>query len=57
MRYPDLAALDKVLGAARATLDTVGSGTSASRILTAMEAALSVGTEFSRYGSPVHQQL
>jgi len=37
--------------------DAIGGGTLASRILAAMEAALSAGAEFSRYGSPVHKQV
>lgn len=37
--------------------DAVGGGTLASRILTAMEASLSAGAEFSRYGSAAHKQV
>lgn len=45
--------------ATKATLafDAVGGGPLASRILTAMEAALSAGAAFSRYGSTVHKQV
>jgi NADPH:quinone reductase len=51
--------LVEALGATKATLafDAVGGGTLASRILTGMEAALSAGAEFSRYGSSVHKQV
>ena len=37
--------------------DAIGGGSMASRILAAMEAALSSGAEFSRYGSAVHKQV
>jgi len=37
--------------------DAVGGGLLASRILTCMEAALSAGSPFSRYGSAVHKQV
>jgi NADPH2:quinone reductase len=37
--------------------DATGGGTLASRILTAMEASLSAGAEFSRYGSAAHKQV
>jgi NADPH2:quinone reductase len=37
--------------------DAVGGGQLASRILTCMEAALSAGNPFSRYGSAVHKQV
>jgi NADPH2:quinone reductase len=37
--------------------DAVGGGQLASRILTCMEAALSAGSPFSRYGSAVHKQV
>jgi NADPH:quinone reductase len=49
----------EALRATGATLafDAVGGGTLASRILACMEAALSAGAEFSRYGSPVHKQV
>jgi NADPH:quinone reductase-like Zn-dependent oxidoreductase len=51
--------LTEALRATGATLafDAIGGGTLASRILAAMEAALSAGAEFSRYGSPVHKQV
>lgn len=54
--------MDDLVGALTATsatiaFDAVGGGTLASRILTAMEAAISVGAEFSRYGSAVHKQV
>jgi NADPH:quinone reductase len=54
-----MADLTEALRATGATLafDAIGGGTLASRILTAMEAALSAGAEFSRYGSPVHKQV
>jgi NADPH:quinone reductase len=37
--------------------DAIGGGTLANRILLAMEAAISAGAEFSRYGSAVHKQV
>jgi NADPH:quinone reductase len=37
--------------------DAVGGGQLASRILTCMEAALSAGSQFSRYGSAIHKQV
>lgn len=37
--------------------DAIGGGQLASRILTCMEAALSAGSPFSRYGSTVHKQV
>jgi len=37
--------------------DAIGGGSMAGRILAAMEAALSSGAEFSRYGSVVHKQV
>jgi NADPH:quinone reductase len=37
--------------------DAIGGGYLASRILTCMEAALSAGSAFSRYGSAVHKQV
>ncbi|MHB1445522.1 MAG: MDR/zinc-dependent alcohol dehydrogenase-like family protein [Acidimicrobiales bacterium] len=37
--------------------DAIGGGSTASQILAAMEAAISSGTEFSRYGSAVHKQV
>ena len=51
--------LIKALRATSATLafDAVGGGTLASRILTAMEAALTADASFSRYGSTVHKQV
>ena len=51
--------LTEALRATKATLafDAVGGGRLASRILTAMEAAISAGAEFSRYGSSVHKQV
>jgi hypothetical protein len=51
--------LTEALRATGATLafDAIGGGTLTSRILNAMEAALSAGAEFSRYGSPVHKQV
>ena len=54
--------MDELTAALRATsatlaFDAVGGGTLASRILTAMEAALTAGAEFSRYGSTVHKQV
>ncbi len=54
-----MADLTEALRATSATLafDAVGGGTLASRILTAMEAALTSGAAFSRYGSTVHKQV
>jgi NADPH2:quinone reductase len=54
-----MADLTEALRATGATLafDAIGGGTLVSRILAAMEAALSAGAEFSRYGSPVHKQV
>jgi NADPH2:quinone reductase len=54
-----LADLTSALKATGATIafDAIGGGTTASRILTCMEAAASAGAEFSRYGSAVHKQL
>jgi NADPH:quinone reductase len=54
-----MAELVAAITATSATLafDAIGGGTLASRILTAMEAAVSAGAEFSRYGSAVHKQL
>ncbi len=51
--------LTEALKATRATLvfDAIGGGPLASRILAAMEAAISVGGTFSRYGSSVHKQV
>jgi len=51
--------LTEALGATKATLafDAIGGGPLASRILAAMEAAISAGAEFSRYGSSVHKQV
>ncbi len=54
--------MDDLTAALRATsatlaFDAVGGGTLASRILTAMEAALTAGAEFSRYGSTTHKQV
>jgi NADPH2:quinone reductase len=53
---------DDLTGALRATtatlaFDAIGGGPLASRILASMEAAISVGAEFSRYGSSVHKQV
>jgi NADPH2:quinone reductase len=47
------------LQATKATIafDAIGGGALGSRILTCMEAAISAGAEFSRYGSAVHKQL
>jgi NADPH2:quinone reductase len=49
----------EALAATSATLafDAVGGGTLASRILTCMEAAISAGAGYSRYGSSVHKQV
>ena len=54
--------MDDLTAALRATsatlaFDAVGGGTLASRILTAMEVALTAGAEFSRYGSTTHKQV
>jgi hypothetical protein len=51
--------LTEALRATRATLafDAIGGGQLASRILVCMEAAISAGAEFSRYGSSVHKQV
>lgn len=54
--------MEDLVAAVRATgatlgFDAVGGGTLASRILTAMESAVSAGTEYSRYGSSVHKQV
>jgi NADPH2:quinone reductase len=51
--------LQAAIAATSATLafDAVGGGRLASRILAAMEAALSAGDPFSRYGSSVHKQV
>ena len=51
--------LTEALKANRATLvfDAIGGGPLASRILAAMEAAISAGGAFSRYGSSVHKQV
>jgi len=51
--------LTEALAATGATLafDAVGGGTLASQILTGMEAAISAGAAFSRYGSAVHKQV
>jgi hypothetical protein len=51
--------LTEALTATKATLafDAVGGGPLASRILACMEAAISAGAEFSRYGSSVHKQV
>jgi NADPH:quinone reductase-like Zn-dependent oxidoreductase len=54
--------MDDLIGALRATsatlaFDAVGGGDLASRILTCMEAAISAGAEYSRYGSSVHKQV
>jgi NADPH:quinone reductase len=56
---PFTAGLTEALSATKATIafDAIGGGRLASQILTAMEAALSAGAEFSRYGSPVHKQV
>jgi NADPH2:quinone reductase len=52
----ELTAAVKATGATIA-FDAIGGGQMASRILTAMEAAVSSGQEFSRYGSSVHKQV
>jgi NADPH:quinone reductase-like Zn-dependent oxidoreductase len=51
--------LTEALRATMATIafDAIGGGTLAGRILACMEAAISAGAEFSRYGSSVHKQL
>jgi len=51
--------LVEALQATGATLafDAVGGGDLAGRILTGMEAAISAGAEYSRYGSSVHKQV
>jgi NADPH2:quinone reductase len=51
--------LTEALRATTATLafDAIGGGQLASRILACMEAAVSAGAEFSRYGSSVHKQV
>jgi NADPH:quinone reductase-like Zn-dependent oxidoreductase len=54
--------MDDLTGALRATsatlaFDAVGGGDLAGRILTCMEAAISAGAEYSRYGSSVHKQV
>jgi NADPH:quinone reductase len=51
--------LTEALRATGATLafDAIGGGQLASRILVCMEAAISAGAEFSRYGSSVHKQV
>jgi NADPH:quinone reductase-like Zn-dependent oxidoreductase len=51
--------LTGAVAATNATIafDAVGGGSLAGRILTAMEAALTAGAEFSRYGSAVHKQV
>ena len=54
--------MDDLIEALQATsaslaFDAVGGGTLASRILTCMEAAISAGTGYSRYGSSVHKQV
>jgi hypothetical protein len=43
--------------AATIAFDAIGGGRLASRILTCMEAALSAGSSYSRYGSDVHKQV
>jgi hypothetical protein len=52
----DLTAAISVTSATIA-FDAIGGGQLASRILTCMEAALSAGSPFSRYGSAVHKQV
>jgi NADPH2:quinone reductase len=54
-----MADLTEALRATSATVafDAVGGGSLASRILTCMEAAISAGAAFSRYGSAVHKQV
>lgn len=51
--------LTQALAATKATIafDAIGGGQLASRILACMEAAISAGAEFSRYGSAVHKQV
>jgi NADPH2:quinone reductase len=51
--------LTEALRATNATLafDAAGGGSLASRILACMEAAISAGAEFTRYGSSVHKQV
>ena len=51
--------LTGALAETRATIafDAIGGGRLASDILNAMEAAISAGAEFSRYGSGVHKQV
>ncbi|HEV2240514.1 MAG TPA: hypothetical protein VGR98_05670 [Streptosporangiaceae bacterium] len=51
--------LTEALRATKATLafDAIGGGRLVSRILAAMEAAISAGADFSRYGSSVHKQV
>ncbi len=51
--------LTEALQATQATLafDAVGGGPLAGQILTCMEAAISAGAPFSRYGSSVHKQV
>jgi NADPH2:quinone reductase len=53
---------DDLTAALRATsatiaFDAIGGGSMASRILACMEAAVSAGAPYSRYGSPVHKQV
>ena len=52
----DLTAALQVTSATIA-FDAIGGGQLASRILACMEAALSAGNPYSRYGSPVHKQV
>jgi len=52
----ELIAALKTTGATLA-FDAIGGGRLASQILTAMEAALTQGEEFSRYGSSTHKQV
>ena len=52
----DLTAAASATGATIA-FDAVGGGRLASQILACMEAAISAGAEFSRYGSAVHKQV
>ncbi len=52
----DLTRAVKETGATIA-FDAVGGGRLANQILTSMEAAISAGAEFSRYGSSVHKQV
>jgi NADPH:quinone reductase len=51
--------LTEALAETRATIafDAIGGGRLASDILNAMEAAISAGAEFNRYGSAVHKQV